>query len=358
MAAHSYPVQCREPNCTGRAAKVIGLPTEEHVYYSCGHHLAIPLLQPLNVSTFPSFTLTTGSTSSSTSKKSKAKPKPKTKTKETEPTVNFDTVILPEAKKREILDAISQVDNHDLIFKKWGFGKVFEKGTAISLLFYGPPGTGKTLMAQAIADKFKYKLKLIDTAQIESSEPGQAERNIKACFGSTAKTVLLFDECDSLISDRNTMGSILGAQVNALLSGLETYKGIAVFTTNRLGILDPAFERRLSLKLAFEMPEAKERKQIWLRMFPKQAPLASNIDWDGISQVEIAGGHIKNVVLKAARMAANSKHKKITEAILLEALSLEVSSMVDFHRSKQPITRHMGGGMAMGKVADRRVEKV
>lgn len=244
--------------------------------------------------------------------------------------VSFDSVILPKEKKDAITDAIGQVDNHDLIFNKWGFGEVFEKGTAISLLFYGLPGTGKTLMAQAIADKYGYKLQVVSTAEVETPEPGGAERNIQKYFKEATKdTVLLFDECDSLISDRAHLGMIMAAQVNALLTALEQHTGIVIFTTNRLGALDPAFDRRLSLKLEFEMPTAEHRVQIWKRMFPKQAPLAKDIDWDTISQVEIAGGHIKNIVLRAARRAANTT-KQITQDIIAEALIEETEANQDF----------------------------
>jgi SpoVK/Ycf46/Vps4 family AAA+-type ATPase len=259
-----------------------------------------------------------------------------TTTKKTEPTVTFESVILEEEKKEQIVAAISQIDNNDLIFKKWGFGKVFEKGTAISLLFYGPPGTGKTLMAQAIADKFGYKLKIITTAEIESSEPGQAERNLAAFFkNSSKKTVLLFDECDGLIAPRNEVGMILGAQINALLMGLEKFTGIAIFTTNRLGRLDEAFDRRVSLKLEFAMPDHAHRIKIWERMFPLEAPLSEDVNFSELAEVEIAGGHIKNTVLRAARMAAHqpdvpADERRITQGTLLTALDQEVSSMSAF----------------------------
>jgi AAA+ superfamily predicted ATPase len=248
--------------------------------------------------------------------------------------VSFDSVILEDEKKQQIVDAISQIDHHDTIFNKWGFSEVFEKGTAISLLFYGPPGTGKTLMAQAIADKYRYELKLISTAEIETPEPGGAERNLKKYFAEAqdGKTVLLFDECDSLITDRQRVGMILAAQINCLLSELERFKGIAIFTTNRLGALDPAFERRLSLKLEFAMPDAEHRAKIWQRMFPKKAPLGK-VDWNRLAEIEIAGGHIKNVVLTAARKAASKGHDQITEAVIWEALEHEIAGLESYREA-------------------------
>lgn len=267
-------------------------------------------------------------------------------------TVDFDSVILDAHKKQQIMDAIRQKDNHNLIFKEWGFGDVFEKGMAISLLFYGPPGTGKTLMGQAIADKYQYKLKVIGTAEVESSEPGQAERNIKAFFEEAqqdGKTVLLFDECDSLIYDRSHVGPILAAQVNCLLSCLESYEGIVIFTTNRLGMLDEAVNRRLSLKLEFDMPSADLRVDIWKRMFPKKAPLAKDVDFTQYAAVEIAGGYIKNVVLRAARMAANEdmpdKEKKIYHKHIVKALKAEVDSMIEFQNKQDKRGYHPSGGV-------------
>lgn len=272
------------------------------------------------------------------------------KYKPPKPKVTFDSVIMPDDKKELILDAIGQIDHHETIFEKWGFGEVFEKGTAISMLFYGVPGTGKTLMAQAIAEKYGKKLKIISTAEIESSEPGAAERNIKAFFENTKDdTVLLFDECDSLIYDRTNVGAILAAQVNQLLSCLEHYTGIVIFTTNRLGVLDEAFNRRLSLKLEFEMPKFEERVQIWKRMFPKKAPVDKKMDWERLAKVEIAGGYIKNAVLRAARMAAVRGHKKITTDIVVSALKDELRAVVEFDEAKKnDHTPRLVGGSGYG----------
>lgn len=252
--------------------------------------------------------------------------------------VSFESVILSGEKKDSILEAIGQLDNHNLIFNKWGFSQTMEKGMAVSLLFYGIPGTGKTLMAQAIADHLGKKLLTISTAEIESSEPGGAERAIKAFF-ETAKddTILLFDECDSLIYDRQYVGSILAAQVNQLLTSLEHYKGVAIFTTNRLGTLDEAFNRRLSLKVEFEIPTLQQRIQIWQRMFPKQAPLHSDVNFNTLARLEITGGYIKNVVLRAARMAAMTKHQTINQAILVKALRSEVTAMMDFEDARTKV---------------------
>lgn len=278
--------------------------------------------------------------------------------------VRFEDVILSEEKRRQIVEALQQIHQQDLIFTTWGFEKTIEKGKGISMLFYGPPGTGKTLMGQAIADKLDYKLKVISTADIESSEPGQAERNIRQHFKGqkSDKTIMLFDECDSLIYDRTSVGAILGAQVNELLSNLEKFEGITIFTTNRLGVLDEAVNRRLALKLEFAMPTLDERVAIWKRMFPEEAPMAKNIDWKRLAKVAVTGGYIKNIALRSARIAATEpkpdKEKKISMKHMLRALKEEVESMAEFSNSKNDVPHIVGQQIGAGRDLGQNMRKV
>lgn len=281
-------------------------------------------------------------------------------------TVDFDTVVIAENKRQQILEALEQINQTDLIFNVWGFGKTMEKGKGVSMLFYGLPGTGKTLMAQSISEKLGYTLKIITTAEIESSEPGQAERNIQDIFSNAKgkKVVLLFDECDSLIFDRRGLGPILGGQVNQLLSCLEKFDGITIFTTNQVETLDEAVNRRLALKLEFEMPTQAERVEIWKRMFPPECPLDDNIDFERLAEVEIAGGHIKNSVLRAARIAAlemlPDNQKKIQMKHLVRALGEEGTSMLAFHKAKEKfnVSGYNHGGRQIGHSGNLDVSKI
>lgn len=274
--------------------------------------------------------------------------------------VDFDTVIIAPEKREQILQALEQINQANLIFETWGFGETIEKGRGVSMLFYGPPGTGKTLMAQAIANKLGYVLKVISTADIESSAPGEAERNIRKHFkeAKDGKTMLLFDECDSLIYTRANVGPILSAQINELLSQIERFDGITLFTTNRLGTLDEAVNRRLALKLEFAMPTVEERIEIWKRMFPEKAPVADDVDWKKLASVEMSGGYIKNAVLRAARMAAieaiPDDQKEIKMAHIKKALKLEAQSMLEFQQATAEQQGKIGRPTSGGNVGLRR----
>ena len=55
----------------------------------------------------------------------------------------------------------------------------------------------------------------------------------------------------------------------------------------------------------FPFPEPPQRKEIYLRTLPAGAPVDEDVDWEFIAEkFELSGGHIKNIVLGAAFMAA------------------------------------------------------
>lgn len=250
----------------------------------------------------------------------------------TKPKISFDSVILAQEKKDQILAAISQTKHEKTIFEKWGFGSVFEKGTAISLLFWGIPGTGKTLMAQAIADHLDYELKLYGTAEIESMEPGGAERMIQQIFAEAKgkNRIICLDECDSLLTTRAEAGMVIGAQINTLLQEIEKFTGILILTTNRLGKLDPALERRITTKIEFPFPDKKARLAIWKRMIPKKAPLSTDIRLEKLAEYQLAGGNIKNAVLNAVRTAAYNKEKTLSMKYFNQSVEQEIASLKAF----------------------------
>lgn len=265
----------------------------------------------------------------------------KGKTK-TPPTLS--SVVIDRKKIDSIKAAISQHKNSVKIFEEWGFNDTFEKGTAVSLLFYGIPGTGKTLMAQAITEELKKKLMVISTGDLETAEPGGFERKVKKVFKDAKKNedVILFDECDSLLVDRNFLGAIMAAQVNSILTEIENFEGVVIFTTNRLGKLDPALERRITAKIEFSFPTKEERVQIWRRLIPKKCPLSKDVDLKKLAEFPLPGGNIKNCVLNAARQAAYLKEDKISHQRFLDAVEQELQSIQEFSAARESVITPSG----------------
>ncbi len=243
------------------------------------------------------------------------------------PSVKLDDVVLDEETKNLIRRAITQIKAEKIIFEEWGMKKLVGYGKGLLMLFYGPPGTGKTMTAEAIAGELGMNVAYVRVDRLISAYVGETEKNIYELFREIdrQKTLLLIDEADSLLYTRESAHrSWEMREVNTLLQAIERYDGIAILTTNNEIMLDKALERRLSFKIEFKVPSKELRKKIWERfLYSAKLPLSEDIDLERLSRYELTGGHIKNVVLNAAREAAHAliegqKEKAVIDQKILE----------------------------------------
>jgi SpoVK/Ycf46/Vps4 family AAA+-type ATPase len=228
------------------------------------------------------------------------------------PRLTFDDVILPEATRRALDQAMAQVRQHDLIFRQWGLGERYSTGQALVFNFAGPPGTGKTICAEAIAHALGRRLLVVRYAEVESMWAGETPKNVAELFRIALEenAVLVFDEADS-IAARRTLSPDIGfareanAVVNVLLKELESFRGVVIFATNLAANFDPAFERRIRTQVLFDVPDARARERIWRAQMHPRTPLARDVDFRRLAeQFAVTGGDIRNAVLKAATAAA------------------------------------------------------
>jgi DNA polymerase III delta prime subunit len=229
-----------------------------------------------------------------------------------EPRRTFNDVILPASTRTALDHALTQIKKHDLIFHQWGLGERHSTGRGLAFNFAGPPGTGKTICAEAIAHALAKKLLVVRYSEVESLWAGETGKNVTAVFRSaeTQDAVLFFDEADAIASRRFasvTQGYQREANtvVNVLLKELEEFDGVVIFATNLAANFDPAFERRIRTHILFAMPGPAERAKIWrVQLHGRKTPLAEDVDFDALGEkYSVAGGDIKNAVLKAAQMA-------------------------------------------------------
>ena len=229
------------------------------------------------------------------------------------PRRSFADVILPESTRRQLEFALIQIKKSDLIFGQWGLGERHATGMGLAFNFAGPPGTGKTICAEAIAYELGKRLFIVRYAEMESLWAGETGKNVAAVFRAAAEhdAVLFFDEADAIASRR--FGSVTqgyqresNAVVNVLLKELEEFAGVIIFATNIASNFDPAFERRIRTHILFDMPDAPAREKIWaVQLHAKKTPLAEDVDFKALGErYAVAGGDIKNAVLKAAQMAS------------------------------------------------------
>ncbi|MBO4318987.1 MAG: ATP-binding protein [Treponema sp.] len=147
------------------------------------------------------------------------------------------------------------------------------KGTenGIRMLFYGLSGTGKTEFARYISKQLGKPIVLKRTSDIMSPYVGENEQNIRDAFEEAEKTdsILLFDEADSFIYNRNqAQRSWERNVVNEFLTQMEEFTGILICTTNLREILDPAMQRRFHILVEFKPMKFDGIKILLERYFP------------------------------------------------------------------------------------------
>jgi SpoVK/Ycf46/Vps4 family AAA+-type ATPase len=89
------------------------------------------------------------------------------------------------------------------------------------------------------------------------------------------------------------------------------------------GSIDPAFKRRMSLRLQFPFPDVDMRQRLWATHIPTDAPVAGDFDFAELARrFPLSGGYIRNSTLRAAFLAAQER-RPLGQQHLLRAITLE-----------------------------------
>ncbi|MDB4950659.1 MAG: ATPase central protein [Gemmatimonadetes bacterium] len=223
----------------------------------------------------------------------------------------WDDLVLPEPQARTLREVVAHVRHRAQVYEEWGFARKGARGLGISALFAGPSGTGKTLAAEVVANSLELDLYRIDLSQVVSKYIGETEKNLRRVFDAAEEggAVLLFDEADALFGKRSEVKDshdrYANIEVSYLLQRMESYRGLAVLTTNLKSSIDQAFLRRIRFVVAFPFPDAAQRADIWRRAFPAGTP-TDGLDAGKLARLNVAGGNIRNIALGAAFLAADA----------------------------------------------------
>jgi len=270
-----------------------------------------------------------------------------------QPKFTMADLVLAESTREGLQDALTELRNKGLMYRRWGLRKVMKKTKGLSLLFAGPPGTGKTMAAEAIASELGRPLHLVNYAQLENMWVGETEKNIEHVFkGALEKgAVLFFDEADAVFQRRGFMATPwMNRDVNVLLSQMENYPGVVVLATNLARVMDKALDRRVDIAVEFPIPDADLRRKIFERLVPKEAPLGKGVDFDALARkYPLSGGSILNVVRQAMRNALRrGKRHRITMDDFVRAAERETrkSAIMSMDHLQEPPRRERIRGYA------------
>lgn len=198
----------------------------------------------------------------------------------------------------------------------------------VAALFTGPSGTGKTLACAWLAQALALPLWRVDTAAVTSKYIGETEKNLAQVLARAEAegVALLFDEADALFGKRTDVRDAndrhANQQTNYLLQRIESFDGIAFLTSNSRSRFDAAFTRRLDAIVDFAAPGPEERRALWLAHLGDAHPLAPAAINQLAANIDLSGGHIRNVVLAAAA-AAHPSGRAIALDDLRAALEAE-----------------------------------
>ncbi|GMV42307.1 MAG: hypothetical protein AMXMBFR64_40230 [Myxococcales bacterium] len=260
--------------------------------------------------------------------------------------LTLDDLVLPEDEMTQVRELLAAARNREYVMNRWGFGRKLVTGKGLVSLFDGPPGTGKTLTAEILATELSKSLFRVSIPRIVSKYVGETEKHIEELFARAraSHAMLLFDEADALFSRRtsdtkSSTDRYANMEVNLLLQEIERFEGIVVLTTNLFGALDEALIRRIQFRISFPFPDADERLRIWRTLLPPEAPLAPDVSLELIADdYELAGGNIKNALLRAAYRACELGTPLDSER-LEEACERECRAMGKVFRTRNfPIT--------------------
>ncbi|KAK1853114.1 AAA family ATPase [Colletotrichum chrysophilum] len=225
--------------------------------------------------------------------------------------------------------------------KKW---HVIEgKGNGLIILLHGGPGTGKTLTAESVAELAKKPLYRVTCGDI-GTDPESVEKYLESAFyiATIWEAVLLLDESDVFLEQRQKTDLERNALVSVFLRALEYYEGIMILTSNRVGTFDDAFRSRMQLALYYPPLDEKGRMTIWTNFIylleeeQKELDQATSNEKDMVDIQDLRrmapvlakenfnGRQIRNVITTARQLARftgrrmESKHVQRTMAVAKE----------------------------------------
>lgn len=143
-----------------------------------------------------------------------------------------------------------------------------QQGKALRICASGPAGTGKSQLAHYLADLTGRELVNVGASSLLSKYVGESEAQVARLFArinaDPERKILLIDEIDSFLSDRETQRDWMQGLTNEFLRQLDGFSGTLIATTNLPLALDGAAARRFDVQLEFKPLTQAQR----LAMFP------------------------------------------------------------------------------------------
>lgn len=236
----------------------------------------------------------------------------------------FDYLVLNNDKKDIIKSLIvSHNTRYNDIIENKGKGLVF--------LLYGNPGTGKTLTIEATCELLQKPLYNVNIGDL-GTNPENMESILSEVllYSKRWQAVILLDEVDIFLEDRNNSMIIRNAMVGIFLKILEYHDGIIFLTTNRLNSLDPAVKSRINVLMNYEDLNNKSRYKIWRSIIDRWELNISDKKIKELANHKFNGREIRNYT-KLVLSVIGKEPKDIKEEEFMNTLDKLYKVTSDFN---------------------------
>lgn len=217
----------------------------------------------------------------------------------------FNTLVLDPDRKHVLKELVSNPSS--------GFNDIISgKGGGSTFLLHGAPGTGKTLTAEAVSELLHRPLYMVSSGEL-GTEPERLENNLRNIFELARiwNAVVLIDEADVYLEQRNSRDLLRNAMVGVFLRLLEYHQGVVFLTTNRVGNFDEAVFSRVSLSFQYPKFTMETREIVWRNLL--DAANIRGIDCARLAVHDLNGRQIKNILNMALTLSkSNGQHALTT----------------------------------------------
>ncbi|KAH7104373.1 P-loop containing nucleoside triphosphate hydrolase protein [Auriculariales sp. MPI-PUGE-AT-0066] len=178
------------------------------------------------------------------------------------------------------------------------------KGRGLIGLLAGPPGSGKTLTAEAVAETTRRPLYAVSVGELGTTADTLEVQFLRVLeLAQLWNAVLLLDEAEVFLQERNATDINRNALVSIFLRQLEYYQGILILTTNMAEQFDRAFESRIHFSVHYPELDTAAQRSIWATFFKKGALEVSDAELDELAMHHLNGRQIKNAFSSAQTIA-------------------------------------------------------
>ena len=192
----------------------------------------------------------------------------------------------------------------------------------VNVLVYGPPGTGKTEFCKTLAARLEAPLYVVGESDASGGEPSRQERMQELRFAQRllagdARSLLLFDEMEDLLSSQGTLvAALFGSRGFAGLPAegskvfmnrlLEETPVPILWTSNAARQTSQVLLRRMMFALELRKPPPKVSARIWARHLARHGIASTEEDANALArEFDVAPG-VASGVTAAARLGGGT----------------------------------------------------